>query len=230
MRRLILAAGAAAALAGVAYGAPSKWYPIAVEEWEPPFDMASPRKATEYTPLEKASQKWNVCVSVPHLKDAYWVAVDYGVTEEAKRQGIKLTVVDVSGYDNLSKQISQIEDCVAAGAQAVILGAISEDGLNNMIKELKGQGIPVIDFMNGVTSKDIQAKSLVSFGEMGSAAGLYLTKAHPKGSGVARLGGFQAPPEPDGWSRAISALSMPSNPVTFRSSRPSTETPAKRFS
>ena len=56
-----------------------KWYPFSVEEHNPPFDMASPVKEVMYSPLEKAEKKWNICVSFPHMKDAYWLAVDYGV-------------------------------------------------------------------------------------------------------------------------------------------------------
>ncbi len=67
------------------------WYPSSVEVWDPPFDMESPRKKMDYVPLEKAAQKWNICVSFPHMKDAYWMAVDYGVVEEAKRLGVKMT-------------------------------------------------------------------------------------------------------------------------------------------
>ena len=48
------------------------------------------------------------------MKDAYWLAVNYGVAEEAKRLGVKMNLVEAGGYTNLNKQISQIEDCVAA--------------------------------------------------------------------------------------------------------------------
>jgi len=188
---LLLSAAFLTASAAIADDKP--WYPIAVESWNPPFDMASPRSTVDYVPLEKASQPWNICVSVPHVKDAYWVGVDFGVTAEAKRQGVKMSVLEAGGYTNLAKQISQIEDCVANGAQAVIIGAISEDGLNNMVKELTSQGIPVVDFMNGMTSKDISAKSLVSFGEMGAAAGAYLAALHPKGSGKTQVAWFPGP-------------------------------------
>ena len=71
-------------------------------------------------------------------------------------------LVEAGGYTELNKQISQIEDCVANGARSVI-GAISADGLNNLIKELAAKKIPVIDVINGINSPDISAKSLVSF-------------------------------------------------------------------
>ena len=177
------------------------WYPFKVESWDPPFNMESPRKEMDYSPLEKAAQKWDICVSFPHMKDAYWLAVDYGVAEEAKRQGVKMTLVEAGGYTNLNKQISQIEDCVAGGAQAVIIGAISYDGLNNLVKEVTSKGIPVIDVINGMSSPDLTAKSLVSFGEMGFKAGEYIAKQHPKGSGKVKVAWFPGPPGA-GWVEA----------------------------
>jgi protein TorT len=177
------------------------WYPFPVEVWDPPFDMDSPRTKADYVPLEKAAQKWDICVSFPHMKDAYWMAVDYGVVAESERLGVKMTLVEAGGYTNLNKQISQIEDCVAAGAQAVVIGAISLDGLNNLIAEIKGKGIPVIDVINGISSPDLSAKSLVSFGQMGYMAGEYIAKLHPKGSGNVKVAWFPGPPGA-GWVEA----------------------------
>ena len=84
----------------------------------------------------KATKPWKICVSFPHMKDAYWLGVDYGVVEEAKRLGVKMNLVEAGGYTELNKQISQIEDCVANGAKAVVIGAISSDGLNNLVTEI----------------------------------------------------------------------------------------------
>jgi protein TorT len=180
------------------------WYPFSVEVWDPPFDMASPRKKIDYVPLEKAAKKWDVCVSFPHMKDAYWMAVNYGVAEEAKRLGVRMTLVEAAGYTNLNKQISQIEDCVANGAQAVVIGAISLTGLNNLVREVHSKNIPVIDVINGMSSPDLSAKSLVSFGEMGAKAGEYIAKLHPKGSGKVKVAWFPGPPGA-GWVEAGNA-------------------------
>lgn len=171
----------------------AEWYPINVEVWDPPFDMSSPRSAMDYTPLEKASKKWKICVSFPHMKDAYWMAVDYGVVQESKRLGVAMQLVEAGGYVNLNKQISQIEDCVASGSDAIVIGAISYDGLNNLVSEVRKKGIPVIDVINGMSSAELSAKSLVSFGEMGSKAGEYLVKAHPKGSKPVNVAWFPGP-------------------------------------
>ncbi len=186
--------GASTAMAG-------DWYPFPVEVWQEAFNMDSARKSVDYTPLSKASKKWDICVSFPHMKDAYWTAVNYGIVAEAERLGVKMQLVEAGGYTNLSKQISQIEDCVASGAEAVIIGAISFDGLNNLVAEVRGKGIPVIDIVNGMSSPELSAKSLVSFGEMGYNAGEYVASKHPAGGKAAKVAWFPGPPGA-GWVEA----------------------------
>jgi len=163
--------------------------------------MGSPIREVMYSPLEKANKKWNICVSFPHLKDAYWLAVDYGISEEAKDLGAAMHLVEAGGYTNLSKQISQIEDCASNGAQAVVIGAISLDGLNQTVKRLHDKNIPVIDLVNGISSKQVAAKSLVSFETMGYRAGEYIAKLHAKGSPETEVAWFPGPPGA-GWVEA----------------------------
>ncbi|MCP4492089.1 MAG: TMAO reductase system periplasmic protein TorT [Gammaproteobacteria bacterium] len=197
MKQIVRAISINAGLLVLAFGSPvvsaGNWYPFEVQEWNPPFNMESPRTSHNYEPLKKASKKWDICVSFPHMKDAYWSAVNYGVVDESRRIGVKMQLVEAGGYTNLSKQISQIEDCIAGGADAVIIGAISYDGLNNLVKEIRSKGIPVIDIVNGMSSSELSAKSLVSFGEMGFKAGQYVAKKHPQGSKKVKVGWFPGP-------------------------------------
>ena len=75
----------------------------------------------------------------------------------------------------------------------MVIGAISFDGLNNLVKEIRKKGIPVIDVINGMSSPDLSAKSLVSFGEMGAKTGEFLAKAHPAGSKTVKVAWFPGP-------------------------------------
>ncbi|WP_282606160.1 TMAO reductase system periplasmic protein TorT [Pelagibius sp. Alg239-R121] len=196
MQRSVLALlGTAAIAATMTTGSAQaeEWFPYPVEVWDPPFNMESPRSTTDYSPLAKASKSWEICVSFPHMKDAYWLGVNYGVAEEAKRLGVKMQLVEAGGYTELNNQISQIEDCVAAGADAVVIGAISFDGLNNIVKETRAKGIPVIDVINGMSSPELSAKSLVSFGEMGQKAGAFLAELHPAGGAKVKTAWFPGP-------------------------------------
>jgi protein TorT len=194
MKALALAvcAGVAALVAGAPVSA-ADWFPYNAEQVTPPFDPNGKVSPVEYVPLEKASKPWRICVSFPHMKDAYWLGVDYGVVDEAKRLGVAMNLVEAGGYTELNKQISQIENCVANGAQAVVIGAISADGLNNLVKELHEKKIPVIDVINGINSPDISAKSLVSFFTMGHSTGEYLAAKHPAGSPPVKVGWFPGP-------------------------------------
>jgi protein TorT len=169
------------------------WFPYKAEQVTPPFAADGKVSPVEYVPLPKASKKWEICVSFPHMKDAYWLGVDYGVVEESKRLGVKMQLVEAGGYTNLNKQISQIEDCVARGANAVVIGAISADGMNNLVKSIAAKKIPVIDVINGINSPEISAKSLVSFYTMGHSTGEYLAKLHPAGGKPAKVGWFPGP-------------------------------------
>lgn len=169
------------------------WFPYPVEVWTEAFDMDSAREPLDYTPLEAASEAWEICVSFPHMKDAYWLGVNYGVASEAERLGVVLQLVEAGGYTELATQVAQIEDCVAAGADAVVIGAISFDGLNNVVAEIADRDIPVIDVVNGISSDRIAAKSLVSFGEMGEKAGAFLAERHPEGSDPVQVVWFPGP-------------------------------------
>ncbi|WP_145716934.1 TMAO reductase system periplasmic protein TorT [Mesorhizobium tianshanense] len=189
--RKMMLATAATLVAGAAYAA--DWYPYDAAKIEPAFAADGKSVDVTYEPLDKATKPWNICVSFPHMKDAYWLGVDYGVAEEAKRLGVKMNLSEAGGYTELDKQISQIEDCVASGANAVVIGAISADGLNNLVSEVRKKDIPVIDVINGISSPDISAKSLVSFYTMGSEAGAYLAKKHPAGSEEVVVGWFPGP-------------------------------------
>ena len=191
--KTILVATAALAASQTLQATDGKWYPYDASEVQPAFSSDGKASDVAYVPLDKASKPWDICVSFPHMKDAYWLGVDYGVAEEAERLGVKMNLLEAGGYTELSKQISQLEDCAARGADAIVIGAISYDGLNNVVAEIAKKGTPVIDLVNGMSSGDITAKSLVSFYTMGYETGAYLAKKHPAGSNPVKVGWFPGP-------------------------------------
>ena len=151
-----------------------------------------------YTALEKADAKHHICVSFPHLKDSYWVGAAYGIIEEGKRLGQKITLMEAGGYTQLEKQIAQIEDCIANGADALVMAAISNDGNVKQINEIRAKGIPVIDLINGVKTQ-VDAKSLMSYYSMGHTSCKWVADQHPAGSGKVKIAWFPGPPGA-GWS------------------------------
>jgi len=166
------------------------WYPLPVQARTA---AQAPVQQIDYRPLESATQPWSICVSFPHMKDPFFVAANYGMVEEARRLGVRVQTMDAGGYARLNTQISQIENCVAGGAQAVVMAAIAADGMNTILARLKAQGIPVVDALNGVTSPDTGVRVLTSPRDEGLRAGLYLAQRHPAGSTPVRIGWLPGP-------------------------------------
>jgi periplasmic protein TorT len=162
---------------------------FAADDWTANLmvDEKNPTAVYKPLPVGAVSKPWHLCVAFPHMKDAYYVAKDYGVLLEAKRQGVSATIMAANGYDDISGQIQQIEDCVAAGGNAVLVNAVSKSGLNGMIDELAKKKIPVLDLGNGVTSDKIAAAALAQYYYAGATAGKYLAETFPAGSGKKKM-------------------------------------------
>lgn len=131
----------------------------------------------EYASLDAAdvTNPWQICVTVPHLKDPIWVATNYGVTAESRRLGVEMRFSDAGGYTGTTEQVKQIEDCTAQGADAIIVGAVSQDALNPAIQQALDAGVVVVDYGNGVTA-DVPGHAIVDYYNMGHAIGEELVK------------------------------------------------------
>jgi protein TorT len=166
-----------------------------------PFDYDSGYDAADYQPLTKAAQPWHLCVAYPHLKDAYWLSVNYGMVAEASRLGVSFQLVEAGGYPNLQRQIGQVENCVATGADALILGTVSFAGFTDTLRRISAS-VPVIAAVNDIADAGITAKVGVSWVEMGAKAGRVIAQRHPPGSAPVRVAWFPGP-EKAGWVRFV---------------------------
>lgn len=173
MRSLMMGAvSLAAVLAAQPSFAADKWYPAKV------YDASSGKDVeAEYTPLEKADKPFNVCVLFPHMKDSYWVAVAYGLVSEAQDLGVAMNLYEAGGYENLPRQLSQFDDCIAAGVDAIVIGAISEAGVAQKFAEADKKGIPVIAVGNPVTAGKLPAMIYADFKTMGGMTGKALVES-----------------------------------------------------
>ena len=192
---------ACALFAGAAGRAADGAGPFPVDVWEPPFNTQRQHVRKEFVPLARAAKPWQLCASIPHLKDDYWLAVNFALIQEARRLGVRLNLFEAGGYEHLEAQKVQIADCVKSETNGLILGAISADGLNDLIAALAQNGIPVIDLINGVTSRAIAARAAADFYDMGFAAGQSLKKLAEATGKPARIAWFPGP-QGAGWVSA----------------------------
>jgi protein TorT len=174
-----------------------------LETWSTPFDYSSESRFIDYQPTTSASREWHLCISYPHLKDAYWLNVNYGMVQEARRLGIAFTLVEAGGYPNLERQRQQIEQCTREGADALIVGTVSFRGLNQSIVRI-ARKLPVLSTVNDIEDTGISAKSGVSWTTMGQVAGEYLAHKHPAGTEPVTVAWFPGP-QGAGWVDFIEA-------------------------
>jgi periplasmic protein TorT len=151
-------------------------------------------KKENWTFEKKANKKYKIAVFFPHIKDSYFLAVNYGIFKEAQRLGVKFDLFEAGGYNNFGNQKRAFLKALKSDYDGIILASISYNKLNEDIAKAK---IPVIEVINDIEAEKISAKSLVSFFDMGYKAGNYLIKeAKGKSIDVAFLPG----PRNSGWA------------------------------
>ena len=173
--------------------ADNPWYPVEVDVWQPPFNTSRERVVQEYTPLGHAEKPWRICVSIPHLKDAYWLGVNHGLVTEARRLGVALSLYQAGGYESLDVQRTQIEECLAGKADGLIVSAISLDGVDDLVARAADMGIPTIDLINGMSSSRIAARAAPSYWINANVTGTYLRGLQARTGRPIRIAWFPGP-------------------------------------
>lgn len=198
-----------ALLAGSAASAEGLW----------PFDVVntagSAPETVAYTGLEKAGQPWKLCVLFPHMKDSYWIGVNYGIVDQARRLGVKATILEAGGYTEAAKQVSQYNDCLAMGADAIIIGAISEAGLAKSVAEGKAKGIVQVGVINPLQSEAVDARIFANYDDAAEAGAKYVVEqAAGKPLNMLHFPG----PQGSGWAEASTAgveRAIAGSPITL---------------
>lgn len=208
LRRARRAAACLAALAGLlhaaAAGAAGPWYPVTVDVWDPPFNESRQRVQREYVPVERAAKPWRICASIPHLKDAFWVSVNHGLVEEARRLGVALSLHQSGGYEFLDVQRAQLDACLADGVDGLIVSAVSLDGVNDLVARAADMGVPVVDLINGMSSPAIAARAAPSYWINAHTTGTYLRRLQAEAGRPIRVAWFPGP-EGAAWVRDADA-------------------------
>ncbi|MCT7943304.1 TMAO reductase system periplasmic protein TorT [Shewanella holmiensis] len=130
-----------------------------------------------YNALTSAQKNWRICALVPHLKDAYWIGIDYGLVSHANQLGINLELFEAGSYYRKDKQLKQLEHCLTEPFDAILLGTVSPD----LLKHYKGLiNKPIIALVNQLNSPIINTRVGVNWYQMGWIAGNFISQAQPK--------------------------------------------------
>jgi protein TorT len=163
-------------------------------------------KRADYVFLDQARQRWRLCAVLPHALDRFFWAVAYGLDKQAAVLGVDLGIAQAGGYANLAEQRRLVADCVADGADAVLLAAIDPAAFRNELQSLAAQRIKVIDLVNGLDGESVAAHSHQDYRDTGTAVARYvLGLASTAGAAQAwRVGWFPGPVNTR-WSQGFDA-------------------------
>lgn len=171
---------------------------VELVRWTPPFSYTGKATPINYVPADKATKRWNLCIVFPHIKDAYWQAVNHGMIDEARRLGVALQISEAGGYPNLARQRELVDHCAADSAvDAIILGTVSFNGLSDSVRRAS-QHKPVLATVNDIANDGLSAKVGAPYYEMGRLIGKYLRERHMDATAPVPIAWFPGP-EKAGW-------------------------------
>lgn len=162
-----------------------------VQSRQPPFQFTQ-WEEKNIIPLDSVSKPWRLCTLYPHIKDSYWLSVNYGMVDQAAKLGIRLRVAEAGGYHRLERQWKQLEECIEWRADAILLGTVAYDEITNRLKTTR-RDTPLFGLVNDLAKEDLVARVGVSWYQMGYGVGAFLAKKHPKGSSPVKIAWFPGP-------------------------------------
>ncbi|GGS20021.1 multiple monosaccharide ABC transporter substrate-binding protein [Streptomyces griseoviridis] len=83
-------------------------------------------------------------IAMPTKSSERWIADGANVVKELEAKGYKTKLV--YGEDDPDQQVSQIENLITQGVKALIIAAIDNKSMNNVVQQAKDADIPVISY------------------------------------------------------------------------------------
>lgn len=156
----------------------------------------------------KADKPYRIAVLFPNAGDPYFQQKSFGYTDEAEKVGVEVEFMDAGGYANIEKQISQIENAVQQGFDAIAIAVTSSTGTVPALEAAQEAGVLVVG--DGVFPESDEVIKRGEDSELaGFNSGAFLCDELEEGDGVGLLLG---PPGIDliklreiGVQRALSA-------------------------
>ena len=128
----------------------------------------------QYKTLATTKKPWRICALVPHLKDAYWIGIDYGLVSQAKYLGINLELFEAGSYYRKEQQLKQLENCLSQPFDAILLGTVDP----NLLKHYQGDiNKPILALVNRLDSSVVKTRIGVNWYQMGWTAGNYISQS-----------------------------------------------------
>jgi len=118
---------------------------------------ASSNSSSSGSSTTAGGKQLTVGFSMPDSSESFWVSMAYGVQQEAKKLGVKVVKASAGGDANANQQISQIQDLMQRGVDALVVGATDANAVTPVVDQALAQGIPVVGASSLPNSKKLTA-------------------------------------------------------------------------
>ena len=137
---------------------------------------------------QSAMKKGEIGLAVS-AQNAFFSALIQGAEQEAKTQGVKLTVADAG--DSAAKQASDIKDFISKKVSVIIVNPVDSAGIVPSVAAAKKAGITVISLDRSVIGESVSSQIASDNVAGGKIAGSYLLKLVGEKADIAELQGSQ---------------------------------------
>ncbi|MEZ7007405.1 multiple monosaccharide ABC transporter substrate-binding protein [Streptomyces sp. AD55] len=111
-------------------------------------------------------------IAMPTKSSERWIADGANVERELKAKGYKTRLV--YGEDDPDQQVSQIENMITQGVKALIVAAIDNKSLDNVMRQAKDAGIPVVSYDRLILGTEVDYYASFDNEKVGELQGGYI--------------------------------------------------------
>jgi ribose transport system substrate-binding protein len=135
----------------------------------------------------KAAKRYHIELSIPALNNPYIQALVYGAQKAAKESGVDVTIDSGRGFMDPASQMTQLENALSRGADALLINPADPNGMVAAIDEAASKR-PVFD-VGTLSSSEKSYKAVQDDYTQGQMAADSLAKYLPSGGEGIVMGG-----------------------------------------
>ncbi|MER6343891.1 multiple monosaccharide ABC transporter substrate-binding protein [Streptomyces sp. NPDC001595] len=122
-----------------------------------------------------SSEGATIGIAMPTKSSERWIADGKNVVENLESKGYKTKLV--YGEDDPDQQVSQIENLITQDVKALIVAAIDNKSMNNVLQQAKDAGIPVISYDRLILgTEDVDYYASFDNEKVGELQGTYIVE------------------------------------------------------
>jgi ribose transport system substrate-binding protein len=96
--------------------------------------------------IGKATKRFKIVLLQAHRADAFAISSALAVQQYGKAHGISVTVNDAGGYQNVSKQLGQIDTAISEKADAIIMWSTDPTAVVSELRKAQRAGVKIIGY------------------------------------------------------------------------------------